>query len=916
VTQELHISVTPVGNDKYLVRTERVASGVPIAEEQVQWPVDQWLQQARYLMNDPLLGLLQGYGISRVGGFELPVGHSNQTANGEMESLSLVEFGQQLYNALFQRTLRDSWVMAQGIAQHRGEVLRLRLGLKGTQLPRLPWEVLHGGDRTLDHNHSTNGLGIMLRPIATGTDVIFSRYQPGTGLIGSVPFAIDPDQPLRILMAIASPPDQERLQLKREALHLQEELQSAQAAGAGAEGLSGKLPDIQLTILDQPGREELTQALEQGQYHVLHYAGHSNLGPAGGDLYLVNSRTGLTEILSGDDLAGLLVNNGIRMAVFNSCRGAHVASATEFSEGDRTLAEALICRGVPAVLAMAERIPDDVALSLTRLFYRNLKLGYPIDLSISRARQGLLTAYGSQQLYWALPILYMHPDCDGYLTSRDRTLDNPADRLLLLSPSDDQPIFFGEEKQLNLQEQIPAIIESEDELEMISNAVLATDDDDLNGLMEDYLERYDQTFQAEETEEFDDTEAADDNPSYEEATEVVASLIKQLSQQQAQQQSSELISVPPDEITQADSLESEQNGHDQVTYPISSRYSAQNGDRPLDAPYLPVVREQKSNQITPFPKSSVSTQPKAPPATPEKSRSWLPLVAVVSVAAIASGLWLHAVYQSRGSNLHGLWPTPTTSSSPIAQGTDSPTPTSGSSRVLASPNPFSTVETNMVAGEAVRAFSGNNVSRGEQAVEALLERGALQEATAALEAVPKGEISNPDINFLRGRLAWEQVRRGNSDYSYGDARRFWEIAVKGKPDFIPYRNALGFALYADNKLKDAKQVWCRSLVLLHQSAPSSLRSPAEACPAAQRSPAADDPERDAILTTNAGLALTLKKASETNAFGKPEALLQQSIILYQFVLDNDPVQFEPDNLPKNWLWTDTAVTEWRSLATR
>ncbi|UBF27762.1 CHAT domain-containing protein [Kovacikia minuta CCNUW1] len=75
---------------------------------------------------------------------------------------------------------------------------------------------------------------------------------------------------------------------------------------------------------------------------------------------------------------------------------------------------------------MAERIPDDVALNLSRLFYRNLKQLYPIDLSLSRARQGLLSSYGSNQLYWALPILYLHPEFDGYLQSSDEVTEPAA----------------------------------------------------------------------------------------------------------------------------------------------------------------------------------------------------------------------------------------------------------------------------------------------------------------------------------------------------------------------------------------------------------------------------------------------------------------------------------------------------------
>ena len=391
MSQEFQLSVTPVGDDEYLVRTERVAPGVPLAEEQVRWPIDEWLALSAQLMNDPLVGLLQGKALQ---GSSFP--GRGMSRSGNNSAPNLVALGQQFYSGLFQGNLRDSWTCAQGIAQHRREVLQPRLGLKGRHLPRLPWEVLHAGDR----------------PLATGTDVVFSRYQPGTSLFKQTRI-LPSSGPLKILMAIASPGDRDSLQLKREVFHLQQELQNRTANPLKNSPHS----EIQLTILEQPDREQLTQALEQGQYQVLHYAGHSNLGSRGGELYLVSSRTGLTETLSGDDLAGLLVNNGIQMAVFNSCRGAYGDPSDLADDSpERNLTEALVKRGIPAVLAMAESIPDDVALTLTRLFYRNLNQGYPVDLSLSRARAGLISAYGSHQLYWALPILYRHPDFDGYLT--------------------------------------------------------------------------------------------------------------------------------------------------------------------------------------------------------------------------------------------------------------------------------------------------------------------------------------------------------------------------------------------------------------------------------------------------------------------------------------------------------------------
>jgi len=408
VTQEFHLSVTPIRENEYLVRTEDVAPGVPLAEEQVIWSVEDWLSEASILMDDPLLGLLRNRDISS--GFN-PA--SLRSPIGKTLDANLATFGQRLYSAVFQGTIRDSWMTAQGIAQHRRERLRFRLGLKGTRLHRLPWEVLYAGDR----------------PLATGTDVVFSRYHSSFSIVKS--HLSDPknvgSQPhtLKILMVLAVPADQDALALRQEAEQLKQELQASFSGNSH--------PSIELTILEQPGREQLTQALEHNHYQVLHYAGHSNLSAAGGNIYLVNHRTGLSEALSGDDLAGLLVNNGIRMAVFNSCRGGYSATAESSSEAEGNLAEALVKRGIPAVLVMAERIPDEVALNLSRLFYRNLKQGYPVDLSLSRSRQGLISSYGSDQLYWALPILYLHPKFDGYLqpipataVNHGMSLDAPA----------------------------------------------------------------------------------------------------------------------------------------------------------------------------------------------------------------------------------------------------------------------------------------------------------------------------------------------------------------------------------------------------------------------------------------------------------------------------------------------------------
>lgn len=92
MTQEFHISVTPVGQNDYLVRTEQVAPGVPLAEELVRWPVADWLAAAGSLMNDPLQSVLQGDAMALSACLE---------ETNARNSVNLVALGQQLYNALF-----------------------------------------------------------------------------------------------------------------------------------------------------------------------------------------------------------------------------------------------------------------------------------------------------------------------------------------------------------------------------------------------------------------------------------------------------------------------------------------------------------------------------------------------------------------------------------------------------------------------------------------------------------------------------------------------------------------------------------------------------------------------------------------------------------------------------------------------
>jgi hypothetical protein len=854
VTQEFHISVTPVGQNDYLVRTEEVAPGVPLAEELVNWPVAEWLAAAGHLMNDPLKSVLQGDAMAR-------------------NSVNLAALGQQLYNELFQGTLRDSWITAQGIAQNHQQVLRLRLGIKDNRLARLPWEVMQAGDR----------------PIATGPYIAFSRFQNGIIDASRLPsnnMPIPPDEGgIRVLMVVSSPTDLVRLDLlKQEAIKLQAELHRQQPSNT--EG--GFLPEIQLTLIEQPGREELTQALEQGRYHVLHYSGHSNLGTSGGEIYLVSRRTGLTETLTGDDLAGLLVNNNIQMAVFNSCLGAYGATSDDNAEiGERSLTESLVRRGIRGVLAMSERIPDEVALTLTQLFYRNLSQGYSVDLCVSRVRQGLISAYGSHQMYWALPILYQHPKFDG----------NLSPGLYLPVGSE----LMSEYEPPNMRA-TPSLYSSvADDVDMpldgMMSSSLGRDDSELDWLGEDTWGDL-----VDEIEDYDD-------PSYAEDSAIVSDLFRQLDREkplepESASMTAELVddtdegeSIPGIEVS--DDLSSldrevekwrearvirENKRQGGLTVPGNLAHQNQYAVGNLQAGDL--ENNWDNSDVVP----AASTRDRisiVEPGVRRRRSKLLPLVGIVGAGAIAVAV---------GVNWWQNQPNPTLLSN---------IPQVSSPQVNNQIN-FEKEKTEIVTTYATEKLSQGDLEAGLKAVEALLNRNALAAANTSLDAIPQKYISNPGVNFYKGRLAWQSVQVGDRNFSIDDARRYWETAVKAQPDSVIYTNALGFAFYAEGNVNRANDSWFRALSLATAKEQKPSATPMSANATVKVKQRED-------LTAFAGLALGLYKTSQKESGAKREQYINEAVKLRQKVVTDDPYNFQMDKLGQSWLWNEKALQDWKAL---
>lgn len=787
VTQEFQLSITPLGPDTYLLRTEDVAPGVPLAEAQVTWPLATWLAQAEALFQDPLQALLTAS--------TAPVPSPDPWT----------ELGQTLYQSLFQGRIRDSWVAAQGVAQNRRQPLRLRLGFKDSRVQRLPWELLYGDDR----------------PLATGLDVTLCRYyqaQTVSDLAAMVPLS-PASAPIRLLVIISAPSDQERLALRQEVQSLIDSLQATRP---------GYLT-LDLTILEQPGRPELAQALEQGKFQILHYAGHSEAGDTGGDLFLVNRQTGLTERLSGEDLAGLLVNNGVRLAVFNSCRGAYTPQDdAQAGWRDQNLVQALVNRGVPGVIAMAERIPDDVALTFTQLLYRNLHQGHPIDLCLSRVRQGLMSAYGSDQPFWMLPLLYLRPDFDGYLYAHDSAAasengfdDDLAEATLLLPDYSTDP-------------EISSLA-----AEVFTQQARDVAPDSAAPPLYDWLQDLEQP---------------------EPADAAVTNLVQQLSQPQP-----------------------------------SSNGSRPGSDRPLIADPAESLLPQPQPSPTPLyplpPNPTTSTAEPVPPLTWALPRRWWSVSPNLLV-------WGSLGLAGLGAVLGLATITLTTVNRPTVSDPVEPPVASDAGGVPSAASPA------LLSG-ALNAIALGRTDTARTLIEQLLDRNDLTTAESAVSAIAGSQLLDPDLAYVRGRLAWQQMVAGSAaDTSPSDALRAWTQATEGRPDFLEAWVALGFAHMALNDYDQATIAWQRAIDIDQRQ---------------RRDINPDDPQVAVPVTVNAyaGLALAYHKNSELAIAAEEQAQLrQQAQSYFAQTLALDSTMVNPNALSLNWRWSPALIGSWQTAVSQ
>ena len=299
------------------------------------------------------------------------------------------QLGIYLYRWLFTSTIENSLSHSQGIASGQRTPLRIRLDIRDPDLIALPWEIMQ----------TEAGKP----PLSLGPQILLSRTTSDVEHL-SIPRC---EPYLKILLVLGrnhlgiSAP----LNLSQEASLLAQTMEKGFQSGS-----SGNSVPCQVDVLLQPTAEIIKSHLEKGGYTLFFYGGHGLPGSDGGMLLL-----GKTT-LSGMDLAQMLTQSRVTLAVFNSCWGAQpVRTPDGIAISRSSLAEVLIHHGVPAVLAMRDAIADPEALTFIQSLAQSLAERMPIDLAVAMARQQLLALYRFNQPAWTLPVLYLHPEFNGEL---------------------------------------------------------------------------------------------------------------------------------------------------------------------------------------------------------------------------------------------------------------------------------------------------------------------------------------------------------------------------------------------------------------------------------------------------------------------------------------------------------------------
>ncbi len=297
-------------------------------------------------------------------------------------ALDPIGYGTCLFEALLPAggDLLAGYREGSAIARHEEKRLRFRLHVAPDARPELHdlhWEALY------DPRH-----GVAL---GRSRGTAFSRYL-GVGVDEGQPVAARP----RLLVVVPAPADLADFRLAEI---------DGDAVTRALEEVLGPLRGLDVEFLRGPATlRRLCDRLLAGDVHALHLHTHGLIrkGAPAASLVL-EAEDGRCAFAGEAELAEIFAGElALRLITLIACSSARRTRDEPFSG----LGQALVRRGIPAVLAMRRPITVQAAAQFTAAFYRNLDRSGLIDEAVSQTRMQLHVEE-TKSLEWSTPILFM-----------------------------------------------------------------------------------------------------------------------------------------------------------------------------------------------------------------------------------------------------------------------------------------------------------------------------------------------------------------------------------------------------------------------------------------------------------------------------------------------------------------------------
>lgn len=311
------------------------------------------------------------------------------------EMQAIKEFGESLYNAVFNGEVRDAFVSCKYDSYDSEQGIRLKFRLSDTpRISELPWEFLYDGKNFV----ALSNFSPIMRYLDTPIPIRPILIQP----------------PLNILVVISNPADVPQLNVQLEFEKLENALQPLINADL-----------LHLKLLNKATLGELQRELRRSTYHVLHYMGHGGFNQKIDEgVLLFENDYGRAQNIDGLHLGTILQDHrSLRLIVLNSCEGARASIRDPFS----SLAGVLVRNNIPAVVAMQFEITDFAAIKFAEDFYSSVADGLPIESALTEARKGIFSL--DNDIEWGTPVLFMrgtsgkifetHPSARSIIAEKD-----------------------------------------------------------------------------------------------------------------------------------------------------------------------------------------------------------------------------------------------------------------------------------------------------------------------------------------------------------------------------------------------------------------------------------------------------------------------------------------------------------------